>query len=153
MTQTTSEVSASCRAGLESLDDYRFNTLTVAINVVLARQGIKVCETEWGKALGKGLCEFRVRRALATICREAGIEVPVGVPRGGEVLLRTFFTVHGDRIVLLLGGYDKGADSSARRQQREIARARKFLDEFRRARQVCRKAACRGHNAARRRRR
>jgi hypothetical protein len=34
--------------------------------------------------------------------------------------------------VLLLGGYDKGADPSAKRQQNEIAIARKRLAYFKR---------------------
>jgi hypothetical protein len=39
---------------------------------------------------------------------------------------------YGDRIVLLLGGYDKGADPSAKRQHQEIATARKRLAHFKR---------------------
>lgn len=34
------------------------------------------------------------------------------------------------KIVLLLNGYDKGADPSEKRQQREIATARKRLTAF-----------------------
>ncbi len=34
--------------------------------------------------------------------------------------------------MLLLGGYDKGADPNAKRQQREIATARKRLADFKR---------------------
>jgi hypothetical protein len=40
-----------------------------------------------------------------------------------------FFAVCGAKIVLLLGGYDKGADPSDRRQQREIRLARRLLAE------------------------
>lgn len=112
---------------LKTLDPYQLVVLTTAINTILARQGHNVCATEWGKPLGKGLYEFRVRRTLETICKEAGIAVPVGAPTGGQVLLRVFFTVYGSRIVLLLGGYDKGAGSAASRQQKEIKRARTFL--------------------------
>ena len=46
------------------------------------------------------------------------------------VFLRIFFHVHGDKIVLLLGGYDKGADPSKSRQQAEIKTARSRLREF-----------------------
>ncbi|MFI5932587.1 hypothetical protein [Actinoplanes sp. NPDC051494] len=118
-------------AFLDSLDPYRRAVLAMAIRTVLARQGHHVCGTEWGRALGQNLYEFRVRRELATICHEAGIEAP-DVPGGGKVLLRVFFAVYGDRIVLLLGGYDKGADPSDRRQQKEIRRARALLTEPRR---------------------
>jgi hypothetical protein len=53
------------------------------------------------------------------------------------VLLRAFCHAHGDKVVLLLGGYDKGRDPSAKRQQREIATARKLLRAF----QAAQKAA------------
>jgi len=36
--------------------------------------------------------------------------------------------------VLLLGGYDKGKDPKDKRQQREIARARKLLAQFKQRR-------------------
>jgi DNA-binding XRE family transcriptional regulator len=40
---------------------------------------------------------------------------------GGEaVLLRVVVHFYGDKVVLLLGGYDKGADPKSRRQEREI---------------------------------
>jgi len=37
---------------------------------------------------------------------------------------------YGEKVVLLLGGYDKGKDPKEKRQQREIARARKLLAQF-----------------------
>lgn len=114
---------------MASLDVYRAAVLDVAIRTVLARQGHNICATEWGKALGGGLYEFRVRRELATICRESGVEIPAEVSGCGRVLLRVFFAVYGKRIVLLLAGYDKGADPSVRRQGKEIKRARKLLRE------------------------
>jgi hypothetical protein len=43
------------------------------------------------------------------------------------VLLRLFVTFHGDRVVLLFQGYDKGKDPSGRRQTKEIKTARKHL--------------------------
>ncbi len=42
-------------------------------------------------------------------------------------MLRVFFCTAGRKIILLLSGYDKGRDSSGRRQDREISRARKLL--------------------------
>ena len=50
-----------------------------------------------------------------------------------KVLLRLFVHFHGQRVILLLHGYDKGADDSPRRQQREIAEARKRLCAWKRA--------------------
>lgn len=55
---------------------------------------------------------------------------PVVAP-SEKVLLRAFVHFYGDRIVLLLGGYDKGRYPQKKRQQREIARARKLLRQFR----------------------
>jgi len=43
--------------------------------------------------------------------------------RDSALLLRVFCHAYGDRIVLLLHGYDKGVDPSDKRQAREIAEA------------------------------
>ena len=42
-----------------------------------------------------------------------------------------FVHFHGERVILLLSGYDKGDDPSDRRQEKAIARARQFLTEWR----------------------
>jgi len=42
----------------------------------------------------------------------------------GKILLRVFCHAHGDRIILLLGGYDKGERPAPRQQQEQIAVAR-----------------------------
>ena len=47
-----------------------------------------------------------------------------------KVLLRVFVHFYGDKTILLLGGYDKGEDPKQRRQQREIAEARRLLAQF-----------------------
>lgn len=52
-------------------------------------------------------------------------------PSNRTVLLRVFCTFHGRRIVLLLGGYDKQKDASAKRQHKEINAARKELRAWR----------------------
>jgi hypothetical protein len=115
---------------VRELPQYEQLVLDVAIRAVLAREGTNVCDTEWGKALGKGLYEFRVRRSLQTICNEAGVGVPDNVAAHQPVLLRVFFSTHGRRIILLIGGYDKQRDASTRRQRSEIERARKVLTAF-----------------------
>lgn len=88
------------------------------MNRILAQEGINVCASEWGKALSDGLYEFRLRDEI----QERGVTE--------SILLRVFFHAYGSRIVLLLGGYDKGAHPSSRRQQREMAEARKRLSDF-----------------------
>jgi hypothetical protein len=117
-----------------SLDPYRQVVLDAAVSTFLARQGHNVCGTEWGKALGGGLYEFRIRRTLSAVCHEAGIDVPASAPPDQKVLLRVFFAVEGARIVLLLSGYDKAQDPSGRRQDREITHARKILKAHQRQR-------------------
>ena len=46
-----------------SLPDYEQAVVGTAITHVLAIHGIDVCAGEWGKPLGKGLYEFRIRRS------------------------------------------------------------------------------------------
>jgi putative component of toxin-antitoxin plasmid stabilization module len=89
-----------------------------------------VCRGAYGKQLGEGLFEFRLRHDAGEILRS--LRKPArDEPQSERILLRVFCHAHGDRLVLLLGGYDKGADSS-KRQQREIAEARRRLADFRR---------------------
>jgi putative component of toxin-antitoxin plasmid stabilization module len=83
---------------------------------ILQQQGIGVCGSAFGRQLGGGIFEFRLR------------EPPL--------LARIFCHAHGNRVILLLGAYDKGRDPSARRQNREIALARARLAEWR-ARNLC----------------
>lgn len=94
--------------------------------------GVGVCGSQFGKQLGDGLCEFRLRYDLGELLhRFEGKEPESARAAPQEILLRVFFHAYGDKIVLLLHGYDKAADSSPRRQQREIAEARKRLRAFR----------------------
>jgi len=96
---------------MDDLDANAQRVLAAALEEVLAHQGIGVCGSEWGRQLGGGLFEFRVRN--------------------DALLLRVFCHAYGDKVVLLLSGYDKGRDVSAKRQQKEIERARRLLKEFR----------------------
>ena len=114
------------------LPDHAQAVLAAAIENVLAVHGMDVCSGEWGKALGGGLYEFRIRRSLNTILTSAGLEKSTDVAADRPTLLRVFCTFHGDRIVLLFHGYDKGRDPSAQRQRREIAKARKLHDAWKR---------------------
>lgn len=103
----------------------------VALREILEAEGIGVCRGAYGKQLGDGLFEFRLRHDAGEILRSLG-KTARPEPGGERILLRVFCHAHGDRLVLLLGGYDKGADPSKRRQQREIAEARRRLAEHRR---------------------
>lgn len=111
----------------DGLSAAKFAAMDAAIRHRLQKQGIDLARSAWLKPLGGGLYEFRVRSTAAEIVRmytDAG-HVP---PEDTEtILLRVFVSFHGNRVVLLLDGYDKAADPSLKRQQREIAAARKLL--------------------------
>jgi hypothetical protein len=95
----------------EDLDRRQRQILGTAMREILGEQGISVCGTAFGRQLGQGLFEFRLREA--------------------DLLLRVFCHAHGDHLILLLGGYDTGADPSPRRQEAEIGEARRRLQIWR----------------------
>ena len=76
----------------------------------LVRRGTGVCSDDWGRALGGGLYELRMRQ------------------RG--VLLRIFFAPIAERSLLVLGGLDKGRH--AKRQTAAIQACRDRLAEWHR---------------------
>jgi hypothetical protein len=116
---------------VNELSDFKFIALDTAIDRVLSVRGLDLMRTEWLKALGEGLHEFRVRHDADEVARMFGGDAPsVAGPRE-KVLLRVFVHFYGDKVILLLGGYDKGKDPKERRQRREIAEARRVLRQFR----------------------
>ena len=115
---------------IDDLSDFKFIALDTAIDRVLSVRGIDLVRTEWLKALGEGLHEFRVRHDAEEIGRMFGGDAPEVVGQPEKVLLRVFVHFYGQKVVLLLGGYDKGADPKERRQQREITEARRLLRQF-----------------------
>ena len=106
--------------------------LSTALRLILAVHGVGVCGGANGRHVGRGLFEFRLDEDEATLLRKWSHDA--ATPRSARprdrILLRVFCHAYGDRVILLLGGYDKGADPSRRKQQREIARARARLDDF-----------------------
>jgi hypothetical protein len=102
-----------------------------ALRHLLATEGVGICASEHGRHLGHGLFELRIRHDEQTTLRKAGLSDPTETTHA-SVLLRVFCHAMGDRVVLLLGGYDKGRHPSLRRQAREIAVARRRLAEYRR---------------------
>lgn len=121
-----------CREWAEQLSPQKWAAFTAAVSLVLARRGLDVVQTEFGKALGDGLYEFRVRWSPAEIAHKLGGLSAADVGAAPEaILLRVFFCTAGRKVILLLSGYDKARDSSDRRQQREIAQARRHLKAYR----------------------
>ncbi len=106
---------------VNDLSDFKFVALDAAIDRVLSVRGLDLVRTEWLKALGEGLHEFRVRHNADEVARMFGGEAPEVNNQPEKVLLRVFVHFYGQKIVLLLGGYDKGDDPKEHRRQREIA--------------------------------
>lgn len=116
---------------VNSLSDFKFMALDAAIERVLSVRGLDLVRTEWLKALGKGLHEFRVRHDADEIFHMFGGDPPQVTAPAERVMLRVFVHFYGDKVVLLIDGYDKGEDPKQRRQQREITEARRLLAQFR----------------------
>ncbi len=106
--------------------------LDTSLRLILATHGVGVCSGAYGRQIGRGLFEFRLDEDEAQLLHKWShpSRSPHPAKSGERILLRVFCHAHGDRIVLLLGGYDKGADPSRRKQRLEIARARARLDDF-----------------------
>jgi len=139
--------------GRDVVHDWITNDLTptqrrvigLAMYEILQFEGEQVADGEFGTHLGDGLYEFRVRQSgdeILSRSRRPSVRerlqtvTRVTKKKKGEserILLRVFFHAHGDKLILLLGGYDKGRDPSKRRQQKEIEVARKRLGEWRRS--------------------
>jgi len=97
-----------------------------AMRRVLQANGVGVCESPWGKQLGDGLFEFRVRLTGRQMLN-AGWAKPGSIDASERILLRVFCHAYGDRLILLLGGYDKGAAPAKSRQANEVRLARARL--------------------------
>lgn len=112
---------------MRGLGEVEFEAMATAIEEILEKDGIALASTPWLKALGEGLHEFRVRHDAATLMAlyaDSGASKPA---KPAKILLRLFVHFHGQKVVLLLHGYDKGSDDSPRRQNKEIEEARKRL--------------------------
>jgi hypothetical protein len=115
-----------CRGWMQKLPPTKRIALEVAIQLVLARRGLAVVETEFGRALGGGLYEFRLRWPADEVRRKVEDVSSGAAGRPEKILLRVFFCTSGRKVILLLSGYDKAKDPGHRRQERQIAQARKL---------------------------
>jgi len=116
----------------EELDSFAATALGLAMNHILQALGPDVVETRFGKSLKEGLFEFRLGDTVDTLLHRLQLRKKAKLAKAptGRMLLRVFFHVHGERLVLLLGGYDKGKANSRREQQAQIAVARARLREW-----------------------
>jgi hypothetical protein len=123
-----------CRVWADNLSPQKRAAFTEAVRLVLARRGLDVVETEFGKALGGGLYELRVRWSAAEIRHKVEGLPPKDVGQAPEkILLRVLFCTAGRKIILLMSGYDKAEHSTERHQSREIAGARKLVTAYQEA--------------------
>lgn len=101
---------APFRRWVDGLPALQAQLVWKAVADELAMRGPDVCADHWGRNLGGGLYECRIRRQ--------------------HVVLRVFFCTDHGRVVVLLGGFDKG--SQPKRQGAAIAVARQRLADYRR---------------------
>lgn len=103
-----------------------------AVERILAYLGNAVVETEWGGNLQDGLCELRIRRTAAEVeswwRNYQGLPEPEPQPHV-EILLRIYFHAYGDKVILLLGGFDKGAHPN--HEKAEVRQAKANLQNWR----------------------
>jgi hypothetical protein len=90
---------------------------------ILQYEGPHVVGTNFGKSLGGGIFEFRLDQNAAQVLARKGKQARPEAGETAKILLRVFCHAHGDRIVLLLGGYDKGERPTARHQQAPLRRS------------------------------
>jgi len=114
------------------------------MNEILQHLGPRVVEGNFGDTLGGGLFEFRLDQDVEQILARKGKRAKTrDRGDGGRILLRVFCHAHGDRIILLLGGYAKRERPASRHQQQQIAIARERLKSWK-ARQGTRQAGEKG---------
>lgn len=114
---------------MKSLEPVKRRAIGEAIREILERLGPNVVESSYGKALGDGLYEFRIDQDAEETLRKAGKDAKPE-PDEGKILLRVFFHAHGDKLILLLSGYDKAEHDSKSYQNEQIEMARKLLKRW-----------------------
>jgi hypothetical protein len=112
---------------LRGLTASKRRAIGVAMFEILQYEGPHVVGTNFGKGLGGGIFEFRLDQDAAQVLARKGKKARPETSETTKILLRVFCHAHGDRIVLLLGGYDKGERPSARHQQAQIELAKARL--------------------------
>ncbi|AKI99214.1 hypothetical protein ATI61_106589 [Archangium gephyra] len=107
-------------------------SVTAALEELVAYMGPDVVRTDFGKNLGGGVIELRIRQSEEQVLKRVGKAPKQLHPEdeGEDILLRVFFHPHGQKKALVLHGYDKGQNPSKKHQQRQIALAEERLALF-----------------------
>ena len=119
---------------IDGLSDQKAGAVILALQEVLAVDGIKLVSSAWLKPLGSELYEFRIRHSASEI--QAMYKVANRVLARGTtaILLRVFVAFEGEKLIVLLGAYDKGKNDKQSFQQAQIEIARKRLRDWKRRR-------------------
>ena len=112
---------------LRGLTPSKRRAIGVAMFEILQYEGPHVVGTNFGKGLGGGIFEFRLDQDASQVLARKGKKARPETSETAKILLRVFCHAHGERIVLLLGGYDKGERPSTRHQQTQIELAKARL--------------------------
>ena len=83
--------------------------------------------TSFGKPIGGGIFEFRLDQDATAVLARKGKPARSEAAEPAKILLRVFCHAHGDKIILLLAGYDKAERPSSRHQQTQIEVAKDRL--------------------------
>jgi hypothetical protein len=112
---------------LRRLSPRKRRAMGVAMFEILQHEGPHVVGTNFGKLIGGGVFEFRLDQDASQVLARKGKRARPETFEPAKILLRVFCHAHGDRIVFLLAGYDKGERPSSRHQQEQIELARARL--------------------------
>lgn len=124
------QCSVGFRAWLDSLSNAKFEAVSAAIQLVLIPNGLLLVNTAWLRQVDKGIFEFRIRHPANLIFKMHSLTATTKGYAQEKILIRVFLHFYGARKILLLSGYDKAGDDKPRRQQSEIAQARKRLAQW-----------------------
>jgi hypothetical protein len=117
---------------IDGLSIQKAEAVIAALQEVLAVSGINLTSGAWLKSIGRGLYEFRIRHSASEIQAMYKV-VNKGLAGGAEaVLLRIFVAFEGEKVIVLLGAYDKSKNDKQGFQQAQIEIARKRLREWKR---------------------
>lgn len=115
----------------KELSPLQRRALGKAMELFLQPMGPGVCDTAFGTRLSGGLFEFRLDKSEEQVLQMLGLLPEGKAPaKTDRILIRVFCHAHGDRLIVLLAGYDKLKDPSNRQQNDQIKIARGRLAEL-----------------------
>lgn len=116
----------------EELSPSERRALGLAMRHYLQAEGASLSHNKrFCEPVGDGVYEFKLRYNLKDLTRRLKLPYKrTGSEDTEDMMLRVFFHQHGDKVVLLLHGYDKGANPGVRHQQAQIKLAKERKDRW-----------------------